>query len=113
MRQLQCTQEEAEAFYTVDDHLLTSAPATIDDIAQTFVPSVESDSDEEPSEVEPAISKISRREVNEAFWVLKMLTVTSDKPMPAFFKLISDAEKEADKHFAASMKQKSISDFFM
>ena len=113
MRQLQCTQEEAEAFYTVDDNLLTSAPATIDDIAQTFVPGVESDSDEESSEVEPAIRKISRRELNDAFWVLKMYTVTSENPVPDFFKHISEAEKIADKQFAASMKQKSISDFFM
>ena len=42
-----------------------------------------------------------------------MYTVTADYPVPDFFKHISEAEKIADRQFAASMKQKSISDFFM
>ena len=115
MTLFQCTQEEAEAFYTVDDNLLTSAPGDIDGIAEACMPSSDSDSeDDETSDAETASDvSVSRKDVNKAIRVLKTFICTYDKPMPTIFKNVCDAEKGFDKIFAASIKQKSITDFFM
>ena len=105
--------EEVEAFYSVDDNLLTSAPGDIDGIAEAFMPTIDSDSDEETSDADTASRAISRKDLNDAIWLLKIYTCTNDKPMPEVYKHVCEAEKGIDKHFAASKKQKSITDFFM
>ena len=111
IRRLHCTQEEAEAFYTADDHLLTSAPPGIDGIAEAFLPS-DSDSDEEPSESEPSPRKISRKELSEFIHGLKVFACSQDKPYPTLFAKIRLVEDEIDEVLSASKKQKCITDFF-
>ena len=111
IRRLHCTQEEAEAFYTVDDHLLTSAPAGIDGIAEAYLPS-DSDSDEEPSESEPSPRKIPRKKLSECIHDLKVFACSQDKPYPTLFAKIRSVEDEIDEVLSASKKQKCITDFF-
>ena len=104
------TPLSGQAFYTADDHLLTSAPPGIDGIAEAFLPS-DSDSDEEPSESEPSPRKISRKELSECIHSLKVFACSQDKPYPTLFAKIRLVEDDFDEVLSASKKQKCITDF--
>lgn len=113
---LPVTKEEEEAFITVDDKLLTSAPATLDDIVEA-VKERHEDQDEEEDEDQPEAptpAAPTMAQVIDATQVLKdALASSSSAGTEEMWHHISALESALAKASVKKLKQKTIQSFFM
>ena len=103
--------EEIEAFLTIDDNLLTHAPAEINDIVTLLGPRTEKDSsdDEADDAPEPQIScdvAMSCLETLQTFFIYQGMANDAD------WTELCNLQSKVQKAYYKTLKQKTITEFF-
>ena len=107
-RHLQISQEQAEAFISIDDNLETCAPLDIDDIVESVRSEEPIDEEEEPEEV-PATSY---KDIKNAINLLKNNMCSWTTPCDVARAGIAEFEAGYERNRNSNARQTSIATFF-